>query len=152
LLADADSDGHHITTLLLTFFYRHLPELIRRGRVFVAVPPLYRIDAAKETYWALDDAERDKVLRELPKSVKPEISRFKGLGEMTAEELKSTTLDPRRRRALRVTIEGEIETDRVLNELMGKDPAPRFHFIMEHAPTADAEELDVRRSGSARRT
>ena len=143
LLMDADSDGHHIATLLLTFFYRLLPGLIKNGHIYVAQPPLYRIDAAKETYWALDDAERDRILGALPKNVKPDISRFKGLGEMTAEELKSTTLDRRRRRALRVVIDGELETDRVLNELMGKDPSARFRFIMDHAPQANAEELDV---------
>ncbi len=143
LLMDADSDGHHIATLLLTFFYRMMPELVKGGHVYLAQPPLYRIDAGKETHWALDDGERDKVLKNLPKNVKPSISRFKGLGEMTAEELRETTLDPRRRRALRVTIDGELETDRVLNELMGKDPAPRYQLIMEHAPKASAEELDL---------
>jgi DNA gyrase subunit B len=143
LLMDADSDGHHIATLLLTFFYRMLPGLIRGGHIFIAQPPLYRIDAAKETHWALDDDERANVLSKLPKNVKPEISRFKGLGEMTAEELWSTTLDPRRRRALRVTIDGELETDRLLSELMGKDPEPRFAFITEHAPRASAQELDL---------
>jgi DNA gyrase subunit B len=140
---DADSDGHHIATLLLTFFYRLLPGLVRNGHVYLAQPPLYRIDAGKETHWALDDAERDRILARLPRNVKPELSRFKGLGEMTAEELKATTLDPRRRRSLRVVIDKELETDRILNELMGKDPAPRFRFIMEHAPRADAEALDV---------
>jgi len=143
LLMDADSDGHHIATLLLTFFYRMLPELVRGGHVYLAQPPLYRVDAAKQTYWALDDAERDRILADLPRNVKPEISRFKGLGEMTAQELKETTLDRRHRRALRVTIEGELETDRLLNELMGKDPSARYDFIMEHAPRASAEELDV---------
>lgn len=143
LLMDADSDGYHISTLLLTFFYRLLPGLIRKGHVYLAMPPLYRIDAGKETYWALDDREKDKKLAELPKNVKPEVSRFKGLGEMSAEELKETTLDPRKRRTLRVVIEGELETDRVLNELMGKDPAPRFKFIMEHAAAARADDLDV---------
>ncbi len=143
LLMDADSDGHHIATLLLTFFYRMLPGLLKNGHIYLAQPPLYRIDAAKETYWALDDDERDRILASLPKNVKPEISRFKGLGEMTADELKGTTLDPRRRRALRVVIDGELETDRILNELMGKDPSARFRFIMEHAPQASAEELDV---------
>ena len=143
LLMDADSDGHHIATLLLTFFYRQLPALIRGGHIFLAQPPLYRIDAAKQTYWALDDAERAKVLAELPKNVKPETSRFKGLGEMTADELKETTLDPRRRRALRVVIDGELETDQTLNELMGKDPSARYEFIMAHAPSATAEELDL---------
>ncbi|NLY95578.1 MAG: type IIA DNA topoisomerase subunit B [Myxococcales bacterium] len=143
LLMDADSDGHHIATLLLTFFYRMLPELVKGGHVYLAQPPLYRIDAGKDTYWALDDRERDEILAKLPKNVKPEISRFKGLGEMTAEELWSTTLDPQHRRALRVTIDGELETDRVLNELMGRDPQARYQYIMEHAPRASADELDV---------
>jgi DNA gyrase subunit B len=143
LLMDADSDGHHIATLLLTFFYRMLPDLIRSGHVYLAQPPLYRIDAAKETYWALDDAERDRILAALPGNVKPRISRFKGLGEMNAEELKATTLDPKRRRALRVKVEGDLETDQVVEDLMGKDPAPRFTLIMQHAPRAAVEELDV---------
>jgi DNA gyrase subunit B len=143
LLMDADTDGHHITTLLLTFFYRHLPGLLRNGNIFIALPPLYRIDAGRETYWALDDAEKEKVLAGLPKNVKPDISRFKGLGEMSSDELKQTTLDPRRRRALRVMIESELEVDRVMNELMGKDPQARYHFIMERAKEADADDLDV---------
>jgi DNA gyrase subunit B len=139
LLMDADSDGQHIATLLLTFFYRHLGALLRGGHVFIAQPPLYRVDAGKETFWALDDRERDKILASLAKGAKSEISRFKGLGEMPAEDLKATTLDPRRRRALRVTIQGDIETDRILNELMGKDPQARFRFIMERAQTADID-------------
>src|SRR5687768_17174076 len=101
-----------------------LPGLIRNGHVYLAQPPLYRVDAAQKTYWALDDAERDKVLASLPKNVKPEISRFKGLGEMNADELKETTLEPGRRRALRVMIDDELGTDRTLEELMGRDPAP----------------------------
>ncbi|NUP05248.1 MAG: type IIA DNA topoisomerase subunit B [Polyangiaceae bacterium] len=140
LLMDADSDGQHISTLLLTFFYRHLRGLIEGGHVYIALPPLYRIDAAKETYWALDERERERVLAKLPKNVKAEISRFKGLGEMPAEDLKATTLDPKRRRALRVTIENALETERVMSELMGKDAQARFRFIMERAPEA---ELDV---------
>jgi DNA gyrase subunit B len=143
LLMDADTDGHHITTLLLTFFYRHLPGLLRGGHVFIAMPPLYRIDAGKDTHWALDDAEKERILAELPKNVKPDISRFKGLGEMSADELKETTLDQRRRRALRVVIDNEIAADRVMNELMGKDPQARYHFIMERAKEADADDLDV---------
>lgn len=143
LLMDADTDGHHITTLLLTFFYRHLPGLLKTGHVYIAMPPLYRIDAGRDTHWALDDAEKDKLLASLPKNLKPDISRFKGLGEMSAEELKQTTLDPRRRRAMRVLIDSEIEADRVMNELMGKDPQARYHFIMERAKEADVEDLDV---------
>jgi len=143
LLMDADSDGYHIATLLLTFFYRLLPGLIRNGHVFLAMPPLFRIDAAKQTHWALDETDRARILAELPKNVKPEVTRFKGLGEMSADELKETTLDPRKRRSLRVVIDEELATDRLLNDLMGKDPAPRFKFIMEHAARAEAEELDV---------
>ena len=140
LLMDADSDGQHIATLLLTFFYRHLPGLLRGGHVYLAQPPLYRVDAGKETYWALDEAERDRIIAGLPKNQKPEISRFKGLGEMPAEDLKATTLDPRRRRPLRVVIGDPLEADRVMNELMGKDAQARFRFIMERAPNA---EIDV---------
>lgn len=143
LLMDADSDGQHIATLLLTFFYRHLTGLLRGGHVYLAQPPLYRIDAGSETHWALDESERDRILATLPKTTKPQISRFKGLGEMPAEDLRATTLDPRRRRALRVVIDGEIETDRMLNQLMGKDPQARFRFIMDRAPGAKLEELDV---------
>jgi DNA gyrase subunit B len=143
LLMDADTDGNHITTLLLTFFYRHLPELLRTGHVYVCLPPLYRIDAGKQTLWALDDAEKEKVLAALPKNVKPDISRFKGLGEMSADELKLTTLDRRRRRALKVVIDSELEADRVMNELMGKDPSARYQFIMERAANTDADDLDV---------
>jgi DNA gyrase subunit B len=143
LLMDADTDGHHITTLLLTFFYRHLPGLLRNGHVYLALPPLYRIDAGKNTHWALDDAEKEKVLAELPRNVKPDISRFKGLGEMSPDELKETTLDPKRRRALRVVIDSELDADRVMNDLMGKDPSARYSFIMERAKEADADDLDV---------
>jgi DNA gyrase subunit B len=143
LLMDADSDGHHISTLLLTFFYRMLPGLIRNGHVYLALPPLYRIDAGKQTFWALDDGERDKVVAGLPKNVKPDISRFKGLGEMSADELKETTLDVTKRRLMRVVIDEEVGTDQVINDLMGKDASARFRFIMERARDADAENLDV---------
>jgi DNA gyrase subunit B len=129
--------------LLLTFFYRHLPGLLRNGHVYLALPPLYRIDAGKESYWALDESEKDAILEKLPKNQKPNISRFKGLGEMSADELKETTLDPKRRKALRVIIDSEVETDRVMNELMGKEPALRYKFIMESAHNAKMEELDV---------
>jgi DNA gyrase/topoisomerase IV subunit B len=90
LLMDADSDGHHITTLLLTFFYRHLPGLIEAGHVFMAQPPLYRVDMGKETYWALDDADRDRIIKEKVKgNAKPSIMRFKGLGEMSLRNCSS---------------------------------------------------------------
>lgn len=143
LLMDADSDGHHISTLLLTFFYRMLPGLIRAGHIYLALPPLYRIDAGKETYWALDESEKEAVLKKLPKNVKPDISRFKGLGEMSSDELKMTTLDPNKRRLMRVIIDEEVGTDQIINDLMGKDASARFRFIMERAAEADAETLDV---------
>jgi len=141
LLMDADADGHHISTLLLTFFWRHLPKLIEKGHVYLAQPPLYRIDAAKETHWALDEKERDEILAKLPKNVKPEIMRFKGLGEMMPEQLKATTLDPERRRALKVTVPSVLEAEKALGELMGKDASLRYRFIMERAREAD--DLDV---------
>jgi DNA gyrase subunit B/topoisomerase-4 subunit B len=139
LLMDADSDGHHIATLLLTFFYRHLRPLIEQGYVYLAQPPLFRVDHGKETYWALDEADRDRIVGELPKNAKAEIMRFKGLGEMQPEELKRTTLDPATRRFLRVTIADGMETDRVLTELMGKDVEARFKFIMERSAQADLD-------------
>ena len=142
LLMDADSDGHHIATLLLTFFYRHMRELNRSGAVYIAQPPLYKIEIGKETYWALDEPDRDRIIKEKAKgNAKPNIMRFMGLGEMTADELKSTTLDPKRRMSLRVTIDNELETDRVINDLLGKDVAARFKFIMERA--GEVKELDV---------
>jgi DNA gyrase subunit B len=142
ILADADSDGHHIATLLLTFIYRHMPQLITSHRVFLAQPPLYRIDVGKDTFWALDDAHRDRLLKVHSNGRgTPEITRFKGLGEMMPKVLWETTLNPRTRRLLRVDIADQIITDRVINELMGKDPSARFRFIMERAE--DAVELDV---------
>ncbi|HJZ73876.1 MAG TPA: DNA topoisomerase IV subunit B [Vicinamibacterales bacterium] len=144
ILADADSDGNHIATLLLTFIYRHLPKLIQEGKVFLAQPPLYRIDIGKDTHWALDDAHKDAILRQQGRNgnrATPEITRFKGLGEMMPKVLWETTLNPRTRRLLRVEVTDQIVTDRVINELMGKDASARFRFIMERAD--EAEELDV---------
>jgi DNA gyrase subunit B/topoisomerase-4 subunit B len=142
ILADADSDGHHIATLLLTFIYRHLPQLISSGKVFLAQPPLYRIDIGKDTYWALDDAHRDRLLKQYTNGRgNPEITRFKGLGEMMPKVLWETTLNPRTRRLLRVEIADQIVTDRVINELMGKDASARFRFIMDRAE--EAQELDL---------
>jgi DNA gyrase subunit B len=141
LLADADSDGHHISTLLLTFLYRHLPQLIQAGRVYLAQPPLYRIDIGKDTYWALDDAQKDQIVKQRAGRSSPEITRFKGLGEMMPKVLWETTLNPRTRRLLKVQVADQLVTDRVINELMGKDASARFRFIMERAE--DAEEIDV---------
>ena len=142
ILADADSDGNHIATLLLTFIYRHIPQLIKEGKVYLAQPPLYRVDIGKDTFWALDDAQRDAILKKHGNGRgKPEITRFKGLGEMMPKVLWETTLNPKSRRLLRVDVSDQIVTDRVINELMGKDASARFRFIMERAN--EAEELDV---------
>ena len=147
ILADADADGSHIATLLLTFVYRHLPQLITRGKVYLAQPPLYRIDIGKQTHWALDEADRGAILERADQAKAgngrhtPEITRFKGLGEMMPKVLWETTLNPKTRRLLRVEIADQIVTDRIISELMGKDASARFRFIMERAE--EAEELDV---------
>ncbi len=142
ILADADSDGNHIATLLLTFIYRHIPQLLKEGKIYLAQPPLYRIDIGKETFWALDDAQRDAILKKHGNGRgKPEITRFKGLGEMMPKVLWETTLNPKTRRLLRVDVSDQIATDRVINELMGKDASARFRFIMDRAE--EAQELDV---------
>jgi DNA gyrase subunit B/topoisomerase-4 subunit B len=140
LLMDADSDGNHICTLLLTFFYRHLPELIRGGYVYIAQPPLYRIDVGKQVLWARDDAEKDRLLAGR-NGDRVQVQRFKGLGEMNPGTLKETTLDPKRRALLRVAIKDAPATERTIQTLMGREVAPRFEFIMERAPKV--EEVDV---------
>jgi DNA gyrase subunit B len=143
LLMDADADGHHIATLMLAFFFRHMPELIRKGHVYLAQPPLYRIDVAKETFWARDDDHKQEILDGLRANAKSEIMRFKGLGEMEASELAATTLDPRNRTLLQVSIDSNLEADKTFVELLGKEPASRYRFIMDRAALAVAEELDV---------
>ena len=144
LMMDADSDGHHIATLLMTFFYRHMKPLIDNGHLFLAQPPLFRIDIGKQTYWALDEEHREQLLKQHAKSnSKPSITRFKGLGEMNPDTLKQTTLDPKTRQSLRVTVKETemLATDRTISELMGKDVAARFKMITENA--AEIGELDV---------
>jgi len=144
LLMDADADGHHIATLLLTFFFRHMRPLIDSGHVFLAQPPLYRIDIGKATYWALDDIHKERLIKENGKSnSKPNITRFKGLGEMNPDTLKMTTLDPKTRQTLRVMVRPseETSTNKVISELMGKDVAARFKMITENA--AEIGDLDV---------
>ena len=144
LLMDADADGHHIATLLLTFFFRHMRKLLDAGHVFLAQPPLYRIDIGKQTYWALDDLHKERLLKQHAKAnSKPSITRFKGLGEMNPETLKMTTLDPKSRAALRVRVlpGEELATDTIIAELMGKDVGARFRLITENAQEID--DLDV---------
>jgi len=144
LLMDADADGHHIATLLMTFFFRHMPKLIEAGHLYLAQPPLYRIDIGKQTRWALDDLHKERILREDVKgNAKPSITRFKGLGEMNPDTLKMTTLDPKTRQILRVTVPPaeRDRTDEMISDLMGKDVGARFKLITENAHEID--ELDV---------
>ena len=142
LLMDADSDGNHICTLLLTFFYRHLPELIQAGCVYIAKPPLYKIEVGKEVHWADDDAAKERLLaRQNGHASKAQVQRFKGLGEMNPHTLKETTLDPRTRTLLQVSIQDAERTEKAIQTLMGKDVQPRFSFIMERAPKV--EDVDV---------
>jgi DNA gyrase/topoisomerase IV subunit B len=144
LMMDADADGHHIATLLLTFFFRHMRGLIDHGHVYLAQPPLYRIDIGKQTFWALDDEHKEKIIKAEGKiNSKPSITRFKGLGEMNPETLKMTTLEPKTRSALRVRVPDaeRLTTDQVISELMGKDVAARFKLITENA--GEIGDLDV---------
>ena len=128
---------------MLTFFYRFMPQLIDGGFLFLAQPPLYRIDVGQQTHWASDDAAKERLLKKLPPRANPEITRFKGLGEMPPKTLFETTLDPRRRRLLKVEIpDGErVATEQMITDLMGRDAAPRFREIMDRAGDVDA--LDV---------
>ena len=143
LLMDADADGHHITTLMLDFFFRHLGELVRRGNVYIAQPPLYRIDLGKDTFWAKDDADKERVLAGFKAGAKPEITRFKGLGEMPFRVLAETTLHPRTRTLLKVEVAEQIEAINTFHDLLGRDAEPRYQFIMDKADQAAAEDLDV---------
>jgi DNA gyrase/topoisomerase IV subunit B len=141
LLMDADSDGYHISTLLLTFFFRHMHDLIRQGKVFIGQPPLYRIAVGKETFYAQDDLQKEELIASLPANRKPEITRFKGLGEMDADQLRDTTLDPKTRILLRVDIDSELDADKTFAQLLGKDASERYRVIMDEASFAD--DLDL---------
>jgi DNA gyrase subunit B/topoisomerase-4 subunit B len=141
LLMDADADGDHITTLLLTFFFRHLPQLIHAGHLYVARPPLFKIELGKDVYWAANEKERDQVLKKHRKNRTPRISRFKGLGEMMPKTLAETTLKPGNRILQRVQVPSPFRADKAIRDLMGKDARPRFDFIMAEA--ARVQDLDV---------
>ena len=135
IMTDADVDGDHIATLMLTFLYRFMPELIRQGHVYLAKPPLYKIEKNKTVRYAYDDKELDEILTEIGRDGNNKIQRYKGLGEMDAEQLWDTTMDPEKRILLRVTIEEgtESEIDVVFNTLMGDKVEPRREFIEENA-------------------
>ena len=143
IMTDADVDGAHIAALLITFFWRTMPEAIRQGRVFMALPPLYRIQAGPLSEYARDDAHRDELLETVFKGKKVEIGRFKGLGEMMASQLKETTMDPHKRTLAKVTVpDAEADIEDLVERLMGKRAEARFQFIQENAKFAAAD-LDV---------
>ncbi len=141
IMADADVDGSHIRTLLLTFFFRYMPDLIEQGYVYLAMPPLYKITFNKKEWYVYDDAERDKVFAEIGRDPdKIAVQRYKGLGEMDGNQLWETTMDPARRKMMRVTLPDAVEADRIFSTLMGEEVEPRRKFIEENAVYAN---LDV---------
>jgi topoisomerase-4 subunit B len=146
IMTDADVDGAHIASLLITFFYRQMPQLIEKGHLFLAVPPLYRLSHGGKILYARDDKHRDDILKkEFHANAKVEVSRFKGLGEMMAAQLKETTMDPRKRTLLRVMLlaDDRKDTEKSVERLMGTKPEARFAFIQERAEFADEAALDV---------
>jgi len=146
IMTDADVDGAHIAALLMTFFYKELPELVRQGRIYLAQPPLFRLQAGGKSVYAMDDADRAKQMkRHFKANQKVEVSRFKGLGEMPAAVLKDTTMGAKNRVLLKVTLppEDRAYTAELMEALMGRKPELRFKFIQENAATLDAEAVDA---------
>jgi len=140
IMTDADVDGSHIRTLLLTFFYRHMMELINQGYLFIAQPPLYRIKSGKQQFWIYSEQEKERKIKELEGN-KQEIQRYKGLGEMSPEQLWETTMNPDTRTLLRVEIEDAIAADQTFHMLMGNEVLPRKNFIQAHAQ--NVRNLDI---------
>jgi len=140
-MTDADVDGAHIRTLLLTFFFRHMEELIRNGQLYIAQPPLYRIRLGKQQQWVYSDKEMESIISKVHGRSTPEVQRFKGLGEMTAEQLWDTTMNPATRTTLRVGINDPVEADSIFHMLMGNEVGPRKAFIQSRAQSV--KNLDV---------
>jgi len=143
ILADADSDGQHIATLLCALFLKHFRPLVKNGHVYVAMPPLFRIDAGKQVMYALDETERDQMLKKIEKDnprTKPSVTRFKGLGEMNPSQLRETTIDPRTRRLVQLTIEDQDETDKLMDMLLAKKRASdRRDWLEEKGNLAEVQ-------------
>ncbi len=133
LMTDADVDGAHIRTLLLTFLFRYMRPLIDQGYVYITQPPLYKISYGKKEYNVFSDGERDQILKQLPENAKPDIQRYKGLGEMNPEQLWQTTMNPANRTILKVTIDDAVEADMIFDTLMGESVEPRREFIEKNA-------------------
>jgi topoisomerase-4 subunit B len=143
IMTDADVDGAHIASLLITFFWRTIPDLVRAGRLYLALPPLFRLSHGGKTAYARDDAHKDELLAGLFKGRKPEVGRFKGLGEMMPAQLKETTMDPATRTLARVSLpDGETSVNELVETLMGRKPELRFRFIQDNAEFAAAD-VDV---------
>lgn len=140
IMTDADVDGEHIKTLLLTFFYRHMPDIINKGYLYIAQPPLYKITTGKQFQYAFNDEEKDKIMKDIVKDKKFVINRYKGLGEMNPSQLWETTMDPETRTLKQITIESHEETGKMFEMLMGEEVPPRKKFIQTHAKLAT---LDV---------
>jgi DNA gyrase subunit B len=130
IMTDADVDGSHIRTLLLTFFYRYMKPLVEAGFIFIAQPPLYQVKKGKQVNYAYSDEELNQMVKTL---VKPSIQRYKGLGEMNPDQLWETTMNPEKRTMLKVTLEDAVEADRIFTILMGDQVEPRKEFIEAHA-------------------
>ena len=141
IMTDADVDGAHIRTLLLTLFYRYMSELVKAGFIYIAQPPLYRLKKGKREVYAYNDGDKDRVLKDWGGGDGVYIQRYKGLGEMNPEQLWETTMDPETRTVLKVTIEDAVEADRMFNILMGDEVEPRRAFIQENA--LNVRNLDV---------
>jgi DNA gyrase subunit B len=142
IMCDADVDGSHIRTLLLTFFFRYMPALIEKGHLYIAQPPLYSLKSGKEMHYAYTEAQNQELLKELQKAGKKySLQRYKGLGEMNPEQLWETTMDPAERLLLQVTVEDAVMADKTFDMLMGSEVGPRKRFIMTHS--GEVRNLDV---------
>ena len=146
-MTDADVDGAHIATLLMTFFFQEMPDIVKNGHLYLAQPPLYRLTAGAQSAYARDDAHRAQLEKTVFRNKKVEVGRFKGLGEMNAGQLRETTMAPATRSLIRITLPAEHEqrhaTKELVDRLMGRNPEHRFNFIQNRAGELDPELIDA---------